>query len=143
MSPIPMARKNTIAYIVFCLSISVLHAQSVSVLSRGDWYKFAVTNDGIYRIDYNLLRSSGVNPDQIDPRNIKIYAGQTGMLPQANRAPRLKDLAELAVFVSGEEDGKFNKQDFILFHGQGPDQLGFDVQKKIFHYQNNLFSDKN
>ncbi|MFM8742340.1 MAG: hypothetical protein ACKODM_03290, partial [Cytophagales bacterium] len=120
-----------------------MRAQSNSVLSQGEWYKCAVPNDGIFRIDYNWLRNAGVNPDQINPRNIRIYGGTTGMLPQSNSAPRMQGLTELAIFVSGETDGKFDRQDFLLFYGQGPDRLNYNLQKQMFSYQNNLFSDKN
>ena len=65
------------------------------------------------------------------------------MLPQGNDKPRPQDLIELAIFVSGESDGRFNREDFILFYGQGPDSYGYDLAKKIFAYQNNLFTDKN
>ncbi|MEQ1585863.1 MAG: type IX secretion system sortase PorU [Cyclobacteriaceae bacterium] len=118
-------------------------AQSPSVLSSGNWFKFSVTTDGVVKIDYTLLRNAGVNPDQIDPRNIRIYTGQNGMLPQANNQPRKSDLSEIAIEVSGESDGRFNTNDFILFFGQGPDKYQFSIQKQIFEYQNNLFTDKN
>ena len=107
---------------MLCWHILSVSAQDNSVLLQGDWYKCAVANDGIFRIDYNWLRTAGINADQIDPRNIRIYGGTTGMLPQANSTPRMQDLTELAIFVSGEADGKFDRQDFLLFYGQG--QIG-------------------
>lgn len=118
-------------------------AQSPAVLSSGNWFKFSTTTDGVVKIDYTLLRNAGVNPDQIDPRNIKIFTGQNGMLPQANDQPRKSDLTEIAIEVSGESDGRFNTTDYILFFGQGPDKYQYNIQKQIFEYQNNLFSDKN
>jgi hypothetical protein len=118
-------------------------AQTNSVLSSGDWYKFSVQTDGVFKINYDLLKKTGINPDQIDPRNIRLYSGDTGMLPQPNSAPRIQDLVELAISVSGESDGTFNKEDFILFFGQGPDRYSYSAQKEIFEYENNLFTDKN
>jgi hypothetical protein len=38
-----------------------------SVLANGNWIKIAVTQNGIYRIDFALLRNMGINTDQIDP----------------------------------------------------------------------------
>jgi len=114
-----------------------------SVLSSGNWYKISVKENGVHRMDYNFLKNIGINPDQIDPRKIKIYTGNTGMLPQLNSAPRLIDLQEQAIFVAGEADGKFNGEDYILFYGLGSDEVSFDVAKKIFKYKNNLYSDKN
>ncbi len=118
-------------------------AQTNSVLRSGNWFKFSVTADGVVRINYDLLRKSGVNPDQIDPRNIRIFTGQPGMLPQANSKPRQTDLTEIAIQVIGEQDGKFNSNDAILFFAKGPDKYQYNIQKQIFEYENNLFTDKN
>ena len=40
-----------------------------SVLSKGKWFKIAVTEDGIYRIDYSRLRQMGLE----NPSNPIIY----------------------------------------------------------------------
>lgn len=129
---------------LYLLSITLCFAQRInSVLNQGNWYKFSVTTDGVVKIDYNLLKSAGVNPDQIDPRNIKIYTGQQGMLPQAINEPRVVDLTQIAIQVIGEADGKFNTGDQILFFGKGPDTYQYNTQKQIFEYENNLYSDKN
>jgi len=63
-----------------------------SVLSSGIWYKIRVKNNGIHKIDYSFLQSIGVNPQSINPRNIKIFGNGGGMLPQANNIDRLDDL---------------------------------------------------
>jgi hypothetical protein len=131
----------------FCLIFFVLStdlvAQTNSVLRSGNWFKFSVTSDGVARINYDLLRKAGVNPDQIDPRNIRIFTGQPGMLPQANSKPRQLDLTEIAIQVIGEQDGRFNSGDAILFFAKGPDKYQYNIQKQIFEYENNLFTDKN
>ena len=118
-------------------------AQVNSVLATGTWVRVSITSDGVYKISADFLRQAGYKPDQIDPRNIKIYSGLNSMLPQANSKPRPKDLIETAIFVSGESDGQFSNEDFILFYGQGPDAYAFDTQRQIFSYENNLFTDKN
>jgi Peptidase family C25 len=136
--------KIKILVCLLCLASSyVAIAQTNSVLATGDWYKFSVSSDGVFRISYDGLKKAGINPDQIDPRNIRIYAGSNSMLPQANNKPRVQDLVELAILVSGEVDGKFNTADFILFYGQGPDRYSYNTQNQIFEYENNLFTDKN
>ncbi|TXI69113.1 MAG: type IX secretion system sortase PorU [Cyclobacteriaceae bacterium] len=128
--------------LIFVLSTDLV-AQTNSVLQSGNWFKFSVSADGVVRINYDLLRTAGVNPDQIDPRNIRIFTGQPGMLPQANNKSRKIDLTEIAIQVVGEQDGRFNSNDAILFFAQGPDQYHYNIQKQIFEYENNLFTDKN
>ena len=79
-----------------------------SVLSSGVWYKIATLNNAVFKIDYPFLKNLGINPDLIDPRNIKIFGNGAGMLPEKNNAFRYDDLEENAIFVQGESDGKFN-----------------------------------
>jgi len=69
----------------------------------------------------------GINPDQIDPREIKIYGNGGKMLPQAMNKPRPIDLIENHIYISGEDDGEFNTSDYILFYGRGTDTYRFDV----------------
>jgi len=115
---------------------------SNSVLASGTWYKIATTSNGIHRIDYTMLKNMGINVENIDPRNISIYGNGAGMLPQSNAAYRTDDLAENAIIVNGEEDGKFNIGDFIAFYGQSQtDFWRFDKNSKKFSHQSNIYSD--
>lgn len=131
-------------FVILFVSAAFVQAKAQSsVLSSGNWYKFSVLQDGVYKIDYNLLKKAGVDPGSIDPKKIKIFTGQPGMLPQANSASRISDLQEIAIAVSGEEDGKFDAGDFIVFFGTGPDAYGLDPKTNFVKYSNNLFTDKN
>jgi hypothetical protein len=132
-----------VAWGLYFASISACVAQTASVLNSGNWFKFSVTQDGVVKIDYTLLRTAGINPDQLDPRNIKIYTGQHGMLPQPNDQPRKSDISEIAIQIIGEGDGRFNSSDYILFFAQGPDRYQYNPQKQTFEYENNLYADKN
>ncbi len=114
-----------------------------SVLHSGDWYKFAVPRNGVYRISFDLLRKTGIDPAKIDPRNIRIYGLEGGMLPQSNAIERPSDLLECAIFVHGESDGRFDRSDYILFYAEGPDDYEYDQARGIYRYENNLYSDLN
>ena len=108
-------------------------AQTPSVLSSGNWYKFSVTQDGVVKIDYNLLRTAGINPDQINPKKIKIFSGSYGMLPQSNSLPRKKDLTEIPVFIVAEYyDVEFMSKAYTL---EKP-IIGIDVKYLDTHFQN-------
>jgi hypothetical protein len=113
------------------------------VLRSGKFFKVAVTTDGIYKITADHLKKMDFNPAAIDPRNIRIFGNAGGMLPQLNDAPRPNDLMENAIFVSGEDDGKFNSGDYILFYAQGPHKAQFNTARKIHAYEHNLYSEKN
>ena len=85
----------------------------------------------------------GFDPASTDPSKIKIFGNGGGMLPQPNNAPRPSDLEETSIFISGESDGTFDKGDFILFFAEGPYHVAFDIERNLFAYQSNLYSNKN
>lgn len=120
-------------------------ATTVSVLSEGELYKFATTSDGIYKLNYTFLKNSlGIsNLDNIDPRNIKIYGNGGGILPKFTGAERPDDLIENAISVVGEEDGKFNETDYILFYGEGADKWRYDASNQEFNLEKNIYDTKN
>lgn len=93
---------------------------SRSVLASGDWFKIGVPASGMYKLDRAALQAMGVNLQNLNPRNLRLYGNGGGMLPQANSAPRHDDLVENAIWVEGEQDGSFDNNDYLLFYGQGP-----------------------
>ncbi len=115
-----------------------------SVLKDGDIYKFSVTDAGVYKLDYAFLKNELkiANLDQIDPRNIKIYGNGGGMLPEANKTPRPSDLIENSIVISGEDDGKFDATDFILFYSVGADKWLFNSDSKKFDKPKNIYDSK-
>ena len=111
-----------------------------SILASGNWFKIAVSRDGVYKIDKAFLDGLGMSTSSIDPRNIRIYGNGGGMLPEANSAFRYDDLQENAIEVIGEEDGHFDSGDYILFYGQSPDRWPYDANAKKFYHVQHLYS---
>ncbi|MDP2061164.1 MAG: peptidase C25, partial [Flavobacteriaceae bacterium] len=101
-------------------SASALKVLSNSVLAQGDFYKFYVDKSGIFKITRRDLQNMGLNVSQIDPKKLKIYGNGGKMLPLLNNIPKPIDVTENAIFVSGQDDGKFDNNDFVLFYAQGP-----------------------
>lgn len=120
-----------------------LDGVTISVLNDGIIYKMSVQEAGIYKLDYNFLKSQlGVsNLDAIDPRTIKIFGNGGGMLPEANNAARSEDLTENAITIVGEEDGKFDPTDYILFYSAGASKWYFDATSKTFNKPKNIYDD--
>jgi hypothetical protein len=113
-----------------------------SVLAGGTWYKFAVSQEGVYRLSYDDLKNADIDVASIDPRNIRIFGNGGGMLPESNNTPRTDDLKENAIIVVGEEDGVFNSGDYILFFGESPDRWTYNSQTLLFTHRKNVYSDK-
>lgn len=117
-------------------------AASNSVLSTGNWLKFSVTKDGFYKIDAAMLSANGVNLSSLDPRTLKLYTHQGGMLPEANSAFRYDDLPENAIQVIGESDGKMDNGDYILFYAQSPHKWKYNNALQRYVHETNIYSDK-
>ncbi|NQZ75494.1 MAG: type IX secretion system sortase PorU [Ekhidna sp.] len=129
-----------VSYLCFLLVALLLDAQSKnSAFASGTWFKVGIVETGIHKIDRNTLDALGV-PASIDPRKLKLFGnGWGGRLPQSNSETRPEDIAENAIFVSGEEDGSFDDQDYILFYAVGPDLDQWTAEG--FFYEKNVYSD--
>ena len=114
-----------------------------SVLASGDWFKLAVSQTGIYKIDAAYLSSIGVNTSTLDPNTIQIYGNGGGMLPQSNSVARLDDLVENGIFVSEDGNGVFDNDDYILFYGESPHTWTYNTSSKIYSHELNLYSNQN
>lgn len=113
-----------------------------SVLQTGNWYKIAVTADGIYKLSYSFLQSLGIDLTTVNPHNIRIYGNGGGMLPEPNAVPRIDDLAENAIVVQGETDGVFDPNDYVLFYGTGPHTWSYNSSGcPKFTHTINLYAD--
>ena len=113
-----------------------------SVLKDGSgiWYKIATPKDGIYKIDQTFLESCGILTAGLNPNSINIFGNGEGILPESNAVFRSDDLVKNAIFVSGDTDGSFDANDFILFYGWGPDRMVLNNQQ--FINQKNIYSDQ-
>jgi hypothetical protein len=114
-----------------------------SVLSNGTWFKFEAPEEGMYKITRGMLQSYGIDPNTVNPRTIKIYNNGGKMLPQDAGKPRPVDLVENAIWVIGEEDGKFDEGDYIVFYGRGNNFWDYDTTTKTIRRYFHLYSNSN
>ena len=114
---------------------------SNSVLSSGDWYKIAVLQEGVYKLSYQFLKNMGIDIDNLNPNDFKLYGNGGGMLPELNSDYREDDLQQNAVHVEGGLDGVFDPTDYVLFYGQSPHSWTLDTLTSLYHHQMNKYSD--
>jgi len=108
-----------------------------SVLASGNFYKFYVDTTGVFKITRDFLRDLGMDVNNINPRNLKIYGNGGAMLPLRNRDNTIFDPVENAIKVVGEEDGSFDAEDYLLFYGESTRQFNAESLTHI-----NLYDDK-
>jgi hypothetical protein len=118
---------------------------STSVLNSGDWFKIGVPTSGIYKLDRAALGSLGIKVESIDPHRIQVFGNATGVLPQANAAPRPDDLVENNVLLVGDNnDAVFDNSEYFLFYAPGPHVWAIDSTNKVptgFRHVNNVYAD--
>jgi hypothetical protein len=134
--------KKYFSLFILLFITNLIDAQvSNSVLSEGDWFKFSVDTTGVFKIDKNLLEKIGISTTNLDPRKIHIYGNGGSLLPVLNSDFRYEDLQEAAIYISGEEDGSFNNNDFILFYAKGPHDWEINTVTETATHRQNIYSD--
>lgn len=114
---------------------------SNSVLASGQFYKIAVSQQGLYKVDYNFIKNTlGVDPASINPANIRLYGNGGELLSEDNAVARQDDLAENAIQVVDGGDGQFNSGDYFLFYANGPHTIVKDSINKLFHHVYNIYN---
>ena len=111
-----------------------------SVLATGNWYKIAIGETGVYKIDIPLLNSCGINTNNLQSNTVKIYGNTGTMLSENNAVLPYDDLQENAITVIDGGDGIINGNDYILFYGVSTTQWLKDSVNKAFTLQKNLYS---
>ncbi|HEV8539377.1 MAG TPA: type IX secretion system sortase PorU [Bacteroidota bacterium] len=110
-----------------------------SVLASGTWFRFSVTEDGIYRFSGQTLISAGI-PQSVDPSTIKVYGNGGFETPLSVTAPAVDDLVENAVYVNDRGTvGGLDAADDIVFYGKGTRGWQYNPASRSFgHYINRL-----
>lgn len=113
-----------------------------SVLAAGNWYKIAVAARGIYKVDYEFVKTKmGIELNGTPSSAIRLYGNGGQLLPEGNAIPRADDLIENAIAMYDGGDGVFNPGDYFLFYANGPHSILKDSINKSFIHQYNIYSD--
>jgi len=110
-----------------------------SILATGDWFRFTVARDGVYKVTHEFLRELGVDVSGLASDRINIYGNHFGMLPFQNAIPRATDLLVNAIHVEDGGDGTFDAGDYILFYASGAQRWGLSGNR--FVHTKNVYSD--
>ncbi len=131
--------------LIGCLPLIAFSQTTItdSWLKEGNWYKIAVTQTGVHRLDRTFLSNLGITPASFDPRNIRLFTGVSGMLPQANNAPRPEGLQEVSIQVVGESDGQFGPDDYVLFFAESPHVWKYNQSLGQYNHELHLYADTN
>ncbi|MBN2289504.1 MAG: hypothetical protein JXQ83_09245 [Candidatus Glassbacteria bacterium] len=99
---------------------------SSSPFARGDrWVSLHIGGTDMYAVTPERLSQAGVAVEAVDPATFRLFTGGGRMLDEGISAPE-PDLAEVALRVSGSDDGSFDSGDRLIFYGQGTDRFTVD-----------------
>ena len=121
-----------------CFSLSVKAGERYtdnSVLSKGNWVKIQIEQDGIYKLTYSELKKMGFD----DPSKVAVYGYGGWPLEEDFTKPYVDDLPAVPVL---------RKDDYILFYGRGTTKWEYKEvkytnkdKKKVFVHTNNPYSE--
>jgi len=93
----------------FLLGLSLIYSSLGFSQFGNEWidysqkyYSFKIWQDGIYKLDYNLLVAAGVPVSTINPDNFQIFGFEK----------------EQYIWIEGGDDGSFDVSDYIVLYAQ-------------------------
>lgn len=134
-----MLRIFKLLFLLLPLFYSDLYSQTgvpSSILSKGTWFKMAITEDGIYRIDYSRLKQLGI----LNPSKPRVYANNQGQLSYYNNSLLSDDLTETAIYISGS-DSLLNEGEYLLFYGQATHRWIYNKNDQTYSFLRHNYSD--
>jgi hypothetical protein len=78
-----------------------------SKLATGDWFRFTIAKDGVYKVTYETLRDMGADVSSLSSDRINVYGNHFGLLPFVNNVERPTDLLLNAIQMVDGGDGVF------------------------------------
>lgn len=111
-----------------------------SVLSTGIWYHITTHEEGVYRIEGNMLSKMGISLP-FPSSQLRLFGNGGKMLPESNGASRPDDLLENAIWVEDGGDGLFHIQDQVFFYAPGPHTRYWDSTESRFKSHKNIYTD--
>lgn len=120
-----MSKNSFLTYLLLLFTLS----------SQGQkhYFRIAIEKDGVYKIDRNILKDFGISHKNINPQNLRFYYSPQKILPQLNSKPVNINWVEIPVY-SNDQDGQFDKNDYICFYAEGPDEV-FKLGEFLRHKQ--------
>ncbi|MDL2223298.1 type IX secretion system sortase PorU [Bacteroidales bacterium OttesenSCG-928-M11] len=107
-----------------------------SVLSEGKWVQIKTSENAIYKLTYEDIKSMGFS----DPSKVKLYGYGGWMIDTDFTKPYVDDLPEVSVWINKGNDNVFGAGDFILFYGRGVVGWTYNARSDYFEHRNNPYS---
>jgi hypothetical protein len=135
-----MRMKSLASGLLIMLTTVALFSQEQageSVLAGGRWIKMAVTEEGVYRLDYSRLREMGFS----DPSQVVLFGNNSGQLSFYNDGTAPDDLRKIAMMTEKGSDGIFGEGDYFLFFAEGTHRRVLEPETDQYMFLRHHYSD--
>ena len=96
---------------------------AADLFSQGEhWVSLRLKKSDMYALSGSRLAQAGINLTGIDPTTFRLFSGGGRMLDEDPGAPG-PVLTEVALLVSGGQDGSFGENNRLIFYGEGLDRF--------------------
>ena len=121
---------------------SVRQAAKTSLQQVGQRVRISVRDQGMYRITGRDLESLGIDLEEVDPDRMRFLygGGQTLSLIGLQSGLALKEIGGI---VEDGGDGRFEREDFVLFYGEPVARWVYDERKRQYVFHKNLYTHEN
>lgn len=103
--------------IIGCLGFNLGRGQ-VGLVSKGNWVKIAVPNEGVYQVSGAQLKAMGFT-GKINASQVQLFGMDLSNLNEKVPNGFPDSLSEMAIVVEDGGDGILEEQDRFLFYAQG------------------------
>ncbi len=104
-------------FLIGCCCAQNLHGQ-VGMLSKGNWVKIAVPNEGVYQLSGAQLKSMGFT-GKLNASQVQLFGMDLSKLEEIVPKGLPDSLTEIAIEMQDGGDGMLDDQDRFLFYAQG------------------------
>ena len=109
----------------------------------GDLVRVTIRGQGIYRIGGADLEKAGVDLKGIDPAGMRLFYGGGRVLPLLVAQITPMELDEVAIVVEDGEDGRFDREDSLLFYGEPVSRWEYRPDEGRYFFRHNLYTHEN
>lgn len=118
--------------------------ESESPFAKGDWYRIALSDSGMYGITGADLAGAGIPTGSAKIQDIHMYYGGGKMLSQVPHDPSSSDFREIAIKVKDiNGDGILDYTDTVIFYGEALSRFIALPDTQALYFQNHLYSAAN
>jgi hypothetical protein len=145
-----ISKKCKVILILLLLCINNVHfsqklptvtSRASNSLKSGNWYKIAIPQTSIYKIDFDFMtKNLKVPANELRFSTFGIFGYGGGALEEDNAAPYFEDLPENSIQIQDANNNDiWDSEDFVLFFGKGP--YGWKPENQQMKHTSAYYSD--